>query len=140
MAKKYTYEEVFEAHFKARGRMGDTCKLLNIERTTIYGWMERDPVVGKALEDAKEAIKDHWEKIIKHKAEGRPQYDSEGNIIGFEVEPDIQALRILLRAKASDRGYGVSTTKIDVPEGTEIHIERKVVTRESLGTSDQTTA
>jgi hypothetical protein len=110
--QKYTEAEVREAFFKASGIVALVSSVLEVDRKTVYRYMERWP-------DLKEIRKDADEKTTDH---------AEANIMEAVIAKDKSMSQWWLKHKARHRGYGDSI-EIAGPGGGPIQTESVVKVR-----------
>lgn len=114
---RYTAAEVAEAITKSHGLITSTAKLLGCSRTTVYTYINRHPTLQRALEDAREEMKDYAEaalfRLIKR-----------GNVA---------ANIFYLKTQAQDRGYIERyQQEISGPGGGPIQIRAEDMTDDQL--------
>lgn len=86
---KHSAEDILVAVKNSKGVIGAIATRLNVDRTTIYNYMERFVTVKQAIENEREGMKDFAEgKLFKH-----------------IKDDNLTALIFYLKTQASDRGY-----------------------------------
>lgn len=148
--KNIPRKKVAEAYAKCGGALGMTAQSLGIGRTTLWHMMQRDGKLVEMMNDYHQTRLDRIENNVYRAAEGIPNmvmedvYDANGNLVGqMEVmrgwiePPDHRCAKLVLEAKAKDRGYGKLDIDLGAQEGTQILITNTVVRRGQVGPNKQ---
>lgn len=102
MAKKISLDIIVNAYFAFNGKKTQIAKFLNIDRSTLWVWLNKDEVK-KAIEEGKEDVKERIELSLERNAEGIANIDKEtGEFLGWKEKPDLQSMKLWL-SKNTDK-------------------------------------
>src|SRR5690349_17373924 len=135
-------KKVIEAYAKCNGNIGKTAALLGIDRTTLWKMQQVDQALAQAMSDRLEATIDNMEESATIMAQGIPKMEwvdvknKVGEVIdtvwkqtGWLQPPDARFAKMLLDAKAKNRGYGKMEIDLGAQEGTQLLTTVTVVRR-----------
>lgn len=93
---------------KYNGHIGKTCAAVGISRGIFYVWESNDIKFKEKYLDYCESKVDDGEETVKRMSEGIPDFDKDGNWIGWKVKPNATILKLYMQSKAKHRGFGQS--------------------------------
>lgn len=97
-------ESVIAAILKHNGIRTKVAESLGISRTTLYKYIESNPDIVQALEDADNTILDAVESRLLHFTQGYIP-DKNGTRQAVPLPLQLDALKFFLRTKGKSRGY-----------------------------------
>jgi hypothetical protein len=104
--RKLSNKLITNTYVKCGFRVVDTCKVLKINVSTWYDWVERYPDLRHEITMAKESLKDDIEKTLIEKAK----------------TGDTQLLLYLAKTILKDRGYGAEKGDAQNTNNTQVNI------------------
>lgn len=104
--KKPDIEQFREALERTGGNLTKVAEVFGVHRTTVSNWADRDPVFDEAVTNSRKRMFDKALATSNVVALGIPEYDADGNQIGWLERPDGYMLRYLLSKLGKDEGFG----------------------------------
>ena len=125
---------------KHRGNKSKIADELGVDRHTVARTIEDDPSIAAGFAAALDRRVDTVEDSLYILAAGIPKIEqvmlADGSIedqqTGWLVPPDARAIKILLDAKARDRGYGKQELVLSNDEPLQVMIVQKVIKRADI--------
>jgi len=77
----------------------------SFERKTFYNWRDADQAFSEKYEELIEREIDEAEDLHRLHRRGIPKKDEDGNMAGWVLKPDRQAIEFFLKTKGRHRGY-----------------------------------
>lgn len=99
------FEEVVEA---CKGVISNIARILQVDRTTIYDWCDKDERFKAVIDNHKGKFLDDCLKSGRILAVGIPILDKKNTVIGWKERPDGQMLRYFISTLGKREGYGES--------------------------------
>ncbi len=119
--------ELFRKVLEAKGgNITQTARALNVERSTLYSWCEKDEKVKTALAQEKESHLDFLESQKKLLQKGIPEYEEVPDpnderktvkqLVGWKVKPSELLIIFDLKTLGKNRGYSEHFVKEEEQE------------------------
>lgn len=97
------FAEVVEV---CRGVISKIAEALQVDRTTIYNWCNKDPRYQAVIDNHKGKFLDECLKSGRILALGIPKLDAKKQVIGWKERPDGQMLRYFISTLGRREGFG----------------------------------
>ena len=107
-SRKPDIDEFSEALRKTGGNLSAVAGVFGVTRQTVYNWMNSDEEFKGALKDARMKFFDQCLDAGRIVALGIPQFDQNGQVVGWKERPDGQMLRYFISTLGREEGFGDS--------------------------------
>lgn len=104
--KKPTLKQFAEVTEACRGVIGKIAEGLNVDRSTIYDWCNKDERYKAVIDNYKGKFLDECLKSGRILALGIPKLDGKKQVVGWKERPDGQMLRYFISTLGRREGFG----------------------------------